>query len=1291
MKKTLLIRLVLAGVLLLAGSLVMAGQVTHTMYFDPPTFQAVDGQMVPVFSQGYLISNPGEPLVPRIGVTLLLPPGEEMVSVRVSTFNRQVLPGRYHLPPAQKQYPLSDLKNHPATPENPDIYQNNTFYPASRVTDRQTYFLSGHGLGFLTICPLEYNPVTGEIAYYRQIEVTAITNSTPRARQAQSLYRSTEKVRARVAQKVVNPENLAQYAVEQTDLENVYQILLITANNWIEDFQPWIDFKNACGMPVYVETIENILATYPGVDDAEKIRNCIIHDYQQWATLEYVVLGGDGDGNSPVLQHRGLSYQGSTTDNDIAADLYFVALDGNWDNNGNHIYGEPGEYDLVAELAVGRMCVDSRTEIANAINKSMMYSRQPVDADIEKGLMVGEDLGWTVWGSAYKDEIRNGSSNWGYTTVGFPANFDTRTLYDTPSFTWSALTHLLPMFNNGVNLVNHLGHANVTYGLKFNSGDVNDNNMTNNGTNHGFYLIFTQGCYCGSFDNRTENNTYTSDCIGESFTTIHNSAFAYIGNSRYGWGSTNNTNGASQYFDRQFFDAIFGENIYKLGWVLNDSKEDVIPWINVEIMRWCYYEVNILGDPTIDLWTATPVDMQPELPDEIIVDQEAVEVNVPGVEGALIGISHQGELIGIGTTDATGHATVTLDPPPQMLDPLTFVITAHNYHYFTDSVEVIAPQGAWILLDGYTLHDDTGNNNGLLDWGETISLDVTFQNVGLLDATGVSAEMTGDIRQVSIIDGSATVGSIAAGTSSEVENAFSFRVNPMIEDQQTVTLTLTIHDAQDSTWTRYINLTSHAPNLDVEFIDLNGTGYGHLPVGQASTLQFTIHNQGTSATPAGQLTVTTDTPMITMTGNSASLGVLAPDSSGTPSSTYTINVSSSCPEPASVMLYLTLSDPATQYVGHMMTRMYVGGIFNNVEAGEGTWTHAGTNDQWHISTQRNHSPNGQQSWKCGDTGGGNYSSGEDATLTTDEFNLAENSMLTFWHWMQAELSQSYPGQCYDGGIVEITTNGGQSWVPITPSSGYPYITRGSGPFGTGVSVFSGIHDWEQVYFDLSAYSGTVQIRFHFGSDGAVEMEGWYVDDIEIRPNEMPEAPENLTASITLGRVNLNWSYAGGGLDEQGELCFNVYRNEVKIDSMVNFHAYIDVLDGLPSGDYSYYITAQIDTVESAPSNTATVIYNGESVTEQDNGLIPSDYVLNQNYPNPFNPMTTIRYGLPERNHVALKVYNILGQNVATLVDEVKPAGYYIVHWNAGHLASGLYFTRMESGNRVRMTKMLLLK
>ncbi len=76
--------------------------------------------------------------------------------------------------------------------------------------------------------------------------------------------------------------------------------------------------------------------------------------------------------------------------------------------------------------------------------------------------------------------------------------------------------------------------------------------------------------------------------------------------------------------------------------------------------------------------------------------------------------------------------------------------------------------------------------------------------------------------------------------------------------------------------------------------------------------------------------------------------------------------------------------------------------------------------------------------------------------------------------------------------------------------------------------------------------------------------------------------------------------------------------------------------------------------------------------------VPSTIVLNQNYPNPFNPSTTIRYGLPGRSHVVLTVFNILGQRVVELVNGDIDAGYHEVLFNAGNLASGVYFYRLQT-------------
>ena len=89
--------------------------------------------------------------------------------------------------------------------------------------------------------------------------------------------------------------------------------------------------------------------------------------------------------------------------------------------------------------------------------------------------------------------------------------------------------------------------------------------------------------------------------------------------------------------------------------------------------------------------------------------------------------------------------------------------------------------------------------------------------------------------------------------------------------------------------------------------------------------------------------------------------------------------------------------------------------------------------------------------------------------------------------------------------------------------------------------------------------------------------------------------------------------------------------------------------------------------------------------------IPNNYSLAQNYPNPFNPTTTIKYSLQFSGRMTLKVYDILGKEVATLVNEEKPAGSYSVVFDAGKLASGIYFFRIQAGNFVATRKMILLK
>ncbi|MBI1806304.1 MAG: T9SS type A sorting domain-containing protein [Ignavibacteria bacterium] len=81
----------------------------------------------------------------------------------------------------------------------------------------------------------------------------------------------------------------------------------------------------------------------------------------------------------------------------------------------------------------------------------------------------------------------------------------------------------------------------------------------------------------------------------------------------------------------------------------------------------------------------------------------------------------------------------------------------------------------------------------------------------------------------------------------------------------------------------------------------------------------------------------------------------------------------------------------------------------------------------------------------------------------------------------------------------------------------------------------------------------------------------------------------------------------------------------------------------------------------------------------------------QNYPNPFNPITKIEYDLPNISHVNLKVYNLLGQEVETLVDEIQEAGYKSVEWKAQQTASGMYFYKFVAEKFTDTKKMLLVR
>lgn len=96
-------------------------------------------------------------------------------------------------------------------------------------------------------------------------------------------------------------------------------------------------------------------------------------------------------------------------------------------------------------------------------------------------------------------------------------------------------------------------------------------------------------------------------------------------------------------------------------------------------------------------------------------------------------------------------------------------------------------------------------------------------------------------------------------------------------------------------------------------------------------------------------------------------------------------------------------------------------------------------------------------------------------------------------------------------------------------------------------------------------------------------------------------------------------------------------------------------------------------------------------SQESNISTPTEYYLKQNYPNPFNPTTTIRFSIPSATFVQLKVYNILGNEIATIVNEQLPAGNYSVEYDEANLSSGIYFYTLTTNDFSETKKMTLVK
>ncbi len=1262
-------------ILLLAAILpLIATVIEHPIEIQQPDIIQVDSYQRVQIDGGIYLTKPGMPFLPSLPVSLLLPPGEKAISVVVETGEPIEIDGEYNLYPCQTPVPLSQSDTAKFTIPDAEVYSSSQPYPSELHEGLITQYYRGYAIAMVNVYPVQYIPSERRLVYYPDMTVRIETSYDQESGNAfDRFYRSDKTTQSYVSSMVHNEQSVMQYPIQNRDRTQDHLLVIITDEDFVENFEPLVELKTAQGFNPLVMTVDEIYSSYTGVDNGDKIRKFIIDCYEEYST-SYVLLGGDVN----IIPSRGFYVAAGSTTDAIPSDLYYSALDRfgvgigpDWNADNDNYWGEVDEADFLPEVAVGRISAQYDGEFDAAINKQVMYQLDPVVDELENALMVGEQLNDNpyTYGGNYKDQIIAGGTYDGFTTAGISDNFNVDTLYERDSY-WSR-NDLKNLMNSGLNLINHLGHSSTDYNMKFENNNVTNSELTANGVNHNFFQIYSQGCYSASFD--------YNDSIAEKFTNIDNGCAVYVGNSRYGWYMPGGTNASSQYLDRQFYDALFDEEIYRVADVNNDSKIDgVNQCANDAWFRWSYYEVNVFGDPTLELWTAEAQSMNPVYPAGIPISAMQFDVET-GLPGAMIGVTMDGEHVDMQIADNNGDATIHFSQPLENTGTIDITISSHNYLIHQGQIPIVASDTPFIILDSYTI--DAGGDD-VIEYGEEVSVSVTLLNMGQQPASAATMNISYMGQYIQLTDTNETVGDLDAGESVTLEDAFSFTVSENVPDNFDFNLSGLISSGDDD-WTVQMYCTAYAPDLMFTGVEIDDGNDGILLPGETAYLNLYVTNEGGASASNLNIEVVTVNPIITFNNNSGTITQIDSDSED-----Y-------------IALEVTVSDEATNgYLGLFTVEItgdngidfndsfivMVGEILEGFETGDFSgyeWEHSGNAD-WYITGSQTY--DGSYSARSGNING-NQTSTLEVTL-----NVLMDGMVGFYKKVSCENDAD---NNFDFMFFAIDGAEQQRW------DGEVDWSQSSYPVSAGVHTFTWTYS-KDIYVDD-------------GSDCA------WIDNISFPPHAAEAVPGLMMGNtqVDFGVVDVNDTVT------RQFTIFNI--GEVDLIGTIEVPEAFEIAQPTRKGTASRGDRNQIDyTIESMGMTTFQITFAplAEDVYDA-NALLTSNDPFNTlvllplkartsgvgvedepslfidkvygNHPNPFNPTTIIQLSVQKPGTpVTIDIYNIRGQRVKTLLNDRLDSGMHNIVWSGDDnygkgVSSGVYFYKIRIGEKESIRKMLMMK
>ncbi|MCK5775330.1 MAG: T9SS type A sorting domain-containing protein, partial [Bacteroidales bacterium] len=494
---------------------------------------------------------------------------------------------------------------------------------------------------------------------------------------------------------------------------------------------------------------------------------------------------------------------------------------------------------------------------------------------------------------------------------------------------------------------------------------------------------------------------------------------------------------------------------------------------------------------------------------EVVISGNDV-LEVEAEEGAMIALSVEGELIGI--AQSTGGSTNVNFISQIPGTDIKIVITKQNYFRHMGYIMVIAPEGPYVVKTNYVIKDAQGNNNGLVDFGETISLDFGVKNLGTEEATNIVASLSTTDEFTTINDNTQEFGSLSPDEESTIEDAFNFTVSNDIPDNHYIVFAFSATDG-DSVWESAFSIKANAPIieiLDMVVTELNGDGNGSIDPGENALINIQFTNNGHAVSAEGLSTIISSSEYLTINSSEFAFDAIGIDAIMT--AEFNVSVSEDISTGSSIIFTNTVD--AGSYSAVKEFGFKVGLIIEDWETGDFNkygWINSGNGD-WTISD--NEPYEGTYCAKSGAIG-----DNQKSTLSITYY-VSFDDKINFFAKVSSENNYDYLKFYIDGS------------------------EKGN---------WSGIMDWTEVSFDVTEGEHTFKWEYKKDASATGGDDCAWVDYITLPTMLFPKADAGEDGEICQGgstdyQLNaiasdyesLSWTTLGDGTFSQSDIVDPVY-------------------------------------------------------------------------------------------------------------------------------------------------------